>query len=636
MERQWWHSSVVYQIYPRSFKDSNGDGIGDINGIREKLDYLKELGIDVIWLSPVYKSPNDDNGYDISDYYDIMDEFGTMEDMDNLLKEANERGIKILMDLVVNHTSDEHKWFIEAKKSKDNEYRDYYIWRDSVDGNEPNDLGSTFSGSAWQYDETTGQYYLHLFSKKQPDLNWENGKVRNEVYKMMNFWVDKGIGGFRMDVIDLIGKVPDEMITGNGPKLHEYLQEMNKAALEGKDLLTVGETWGATPDVAKLYSNPERKELSMVFQFEHIGLDQIEGKEKWDVKSLELLDLKKVLSKWQTELEGQGWNSLFWNNHDLPRIVSRWGNDKEYRIESAKMLATLLHGMKGTPYIYQGEELGMTNVRFDDINDYNDIESLNMYKDRLSKGYSHNEIMESIYAKGRDNARTPMQWDDSENAGFTTGTPWLAVNKNYDKINAKQCLQDENSIFNHYKKLIDIRKNNDTIIYGDYKLLCEDDENIFAYVRELNGDKILVVCNFYDKDVEFKFEGDFNYSKVLLSNYNDSSKMLEKLKLSKSGYYACLKRGPSKTKIRRERITKEVKRIPKESFEIYGSPKITSELLNQGEKVSQRFIHQIMKENNLKAKYIKPWTKTTISLDFSSKLENLLNRHFNPSKPDCA
>ena len=531
MERQWWHSSVVYQIYPRSFKDSNGDGIGDINGIREKLDYLKELGIDVIWLSPVYKSPNDDNGYDISDYYDIMDEFGTMEDMDNLLKEANERGIKILMDLVVNHTSDEHKWFIEAKKSKDNEYRDYYIWRDSVDGNEPNDLGSTFSGSAWQYDETTGQYYLHLFSKKQPDLNWENGKVRNEVYKMMNFWVDKGIGGFRMDVIDLIGKVPDEMITGNGPKLHEYLQEMNKAALEGKDLLTVGETWGATPDVAKLYSNPERKELSMVFQFEHIGLDQIEGKEKWDVKSLELLDLKKVLSKWQTELEGQGWNSLFWNNHDLPRIVSRWGNDKEYRIESAKMLATLLHGMKGTPYIYQGEELGMTNVRFDDINDYNDIESLNMYKDRLSKGYSHNEIMESIYAKGRDNARTPMQWDDSENAGFTTGTPWLAVNKNYDKINAKQCLQDENSIFNNYKKLIDIRKNNDTIIYGDYKLLCEDDENIFAYVRELNGDKILVVCNFYDKDVEFKFEGDFNYSKVLLSNYNDSSKMIEKLKL---------------------------------------------------------------------------------------------------------
>ena len=531
MERQWWHSSVVYQIYPRSFNDSNGDGIGDINGIREKLDYLKELGIDVIWLSPVYKSPNDDNGYDISDYCDIMDEFGTMEDMDNLLKEANERGIKILMDLVVNHTSDEHKWFIEAKKSKDNEYRDYYIWRDPVDGHEPNDLGSCFSGSAWQYDETTGQYYLHLFSKKQPDLNWENEKVRNEVYKMMNFWVDKGIGGFRMDVIDLIGKVPDEMITGNGPKLHEYLQEMNKAALEGNDLLTVGETWGATPEVAKLYSNPERKELSMVFQFEHIGLDQIEGKEKWDLKPLELLALKEVLSKWQTELEGQGWNSLFWNNHDLPRIVSRWGNDKEYRIESAKMFATLLHGMKGTPYIYQGEELGMTNIRFEDIDDYKDIESLNMYKDRLSKGYTHEEIMESIYAKGRDNGRTPMQWDNSENAGFTTGTPWIAVNKNYNEINAKQCLEDENSVFHHYRKLIDIRKNNDTIIYGDYTLLCPEDKNIFAYTRELNGDKILVVCNFYDKEVTFSFDGYFNHADILLSNYKDSSTLIERLSL---------------------------------------------------------------------------------------------------------
>lgn len=531
MERQCWHSSVVYQIYPRSFNDSNGDGIGDINGIREKLDYLKELGIDVIWLSPVYKSPNDDNGYDISDYCDIMDEFGSMEDMDNLLKEANERGIKILMDLVVNHTSDEHKWFIEAKKSKDNEYRDYYIWRDAVDGHEPNDLGSTFSGSAWQYDETTNQYYLHLFSKKQPDLNWENEKVRNEVYKMMNFWVDKGIGGFRMDVIDLIGKVPDERITGNGPKLHEYLQEMNKAALEGKNLLTVGETWGATPEVAKLYSNPERNELSMVFQFEHIGLDQVEGKEKWDLKPLNLLDLKNILSKWQTELEGQGWNSLFWNNHDLPRIVSRWGNDKEYRVLSAKMLATLLHGMKGTPYIYQGEELGMTNVRFESIDEYNDIESLNMYKDRISKGYTHDEIMESIYVKGRDNARTPMQWNDSENAGFTTGTPWLAINKNYNEINAKQCLEDENSIFHHYRKLINIRKNNDTIIYGDYTLLCPEDKNIFAYTRELNGDKILVVCNFYDKEVTFDFDDNFDSSEILLSNYEDSSLLTEKLNL---------------------------------------------------------------------------------------------------------
>ena len=531
MNRKWWQKEIVYQIYPKSFNDSNGDGIGDIKGITEKLDYLNNLGVTMLWICPIYKSPMDDNGYDISDYCDIMDEFGTMEDMDNLLKEANEKGIKILMDLVVNHTSDEHKWFIEAKKSKNNEYRDYYIWRDPVDGHEPNDLGSTFSGSAWQYDETTGQYYLHLFSKKQPDLNWENEKVRNEVYKMMNFWVDKGIGGFRMDVIDLIGKVPDEMVTGNGPKLHDYLQEMNKAALEGNDLLTVGETWGATPEVAKLYSNPERKELSMVFQFEHIGLDQIEGKEKWDLKKLELLDLKKVLSKWQTELEGQGWNSLFWNNHDLPRIVSRWGNDKEYRVESAKMLATLLHGMKGTPYIYQGEELGMTNVRFEDINEYNDIESLNMYKDRLSKGYTHDEIMESIYAKGRDNARTPMQWDSTENAGFTTGKPWLAVNRNYDYINAKQCLEDENSIFHHYRKLIDIRKNNDTIIYGDYNLLCPEDKNIFAYTRELNGDKLLVVCNFYDEEVTFSFEDDFNHVDILLSNYKDSSKLIEKLSL---------------------------------------------------------------------------------------------------------
>ena len=531
MERKWWHSSVVYQIYPRSFNDSNGDGIGDINGIREKLDYLKELGIDVIWLSPVYKSPNDDNGYDISDYCDIMDEFGTMDDMEKLLKEANEKGIKILMDLVVNHTSDEHKWFIEAKKSKDNKFRDYYIWRDPVNGHEPNNLGSCFSGSAWQYDESTDQYYLHLFSKKQPDLNWENENVRNEVYKMMNFWIDKGIGGFRMDVIDLIGKVPDEMITGNGPKLHDYLQEMNKAALEGHDLLTVGETWGATPEIAKLYSNPKRKELSMVFQFEHIGLDQIEGKEKWDVKPLDLLDLKKVLSKWQTELEGEGWNSLFWNNHDLPRIVSRWGNDREYRVESAKMLATLLHGMKGTPYIYQGEELGMTNVRFEDINEYNDIETLNMYKDRISKGYSHDEIMASIYAKGRDNARTPMQWDSTENAGFTTGKPWLAVNRNYKFINAEDCLQDKDSIFYHYKKLINIRKHNDTIIYGDYKLLLPEDKNIFAYSRELNGDKIVVVCNFYHNEANLNFKEDFNNVEILLSNYKDSSILMKDLKL---------------------------------------------------------------------------------------------------------
>lgn len=530
MVKKWWHSSVVYQIYPRSFKDSNNDGIGDINGIIEKLDYLKELGIDVIWLSPVYKSPNDDNGYDISDYCDIMDEFGTMDDMDRLLDEGNKRGIKIVMDLVVNHTSDEHKWFIEARKSKDNEYRDYYVWRDGFNDKEPNDLESMFSGSAWELDKQTNQYYLHLFSKKQPDLNWENPKVRNEVYKMMNYWIDKGIGGFRMDVIDLIGKLPDKKITANGPKLHEYIQEMNRETLRDKDLLTVGETWGATPEIGKMYSDPARNELSMIFQFEHIMLDQ-EGDEKWDLKQLNLLDLKRILSKWQTALGDEGWNSLFWNNHDLPRIVSRWGNDKEYRVKSAKMLATLLHGMKGTPYIYQGEELGMTNVKFDNIEDYNDIESLNMYKERISKGYKHEEIMESIYAKGRDNARTPIQWDDSEYGGFSTSKPWLAVNKNYKYINAKNCLKDNDSIFYHYKKLIEIRKSNETIIYGDYNLLCEDDKNIFAYTRKLDGDTILVVCNFYNIETKINYEGDYESLEILISNYSDSSINLSNLKL---------------------------------------------------------------------------------------------------------
>ena len=531
MERKWWHSSVVYQIYPRSFNDSNGDGIGDIRGIIEKLDYLKELGIDVIWLSPVYKSPNDDNGYDISDYCDIMDEFGTMADMDELLEESRSRGIKILMDLVVNHTSDEHHWFIEARKSVDNPYRDYYIWRDPVDGKEPNELISTFSGSAWELDEASNQYYLHLFSKKQPDLNWENPKVRQEVYDLMNFWTEKGVGGFRMDVIDLIGKVPDEMVKENGPKLHDYLQEMHQATLMGKDLLTVGETWGATPEIAKLYSNPSRNELSMVFQFEHISLDKIPGKRKWDLKPLDLLDLKRVFSKWQTELEGDGWNSLFWNNHDLPRIVSRWGNDKEYRVESAKMLATLLHGLKGTPYIYQGEEIGMTNIKFDSIDDYNDIETLNMYKERISLGYTHEEIMQSIYAKSRDNGRTPIQWDDSEYGGFSTAKPWLSVNDNYRYINAKQCLTDKNSIFYHYQQLIKIRKSHDVIIYGSYQLLCPEDSNIYAYLRELDGDKILVVCNFYQDEVEFKFDQLFESAEILLSNYPDSSSDLKSLTL---------------------------------------------------------------------------------------------------------
>lgn len=534
MDKKWWKESVVYQVYPRSFNDSNGDGIGDLRGIIEKLDYLKELGIDVIWLSPVYKSPNDDNGYDISDYEDIMDEFGIMEDMDNLIKEGNKRGIKIIMDLVVNHTSDEHKWFIESKKSKNNPYRDYYIWRDPVNGEEPNDLRSTFSGNAWQYDETTGQYYLHLFSKKQPDLNWENEEVRNRIYKMMNFWIDKGVGGFRMDVIDLIGKIPDEKITANGPKLHEYIREMNKKTFSGKDLLTVGETWGCTTEIAKKYSNPDDSELSMIFQFEHILLDQQPDKEKWDLKMLELLDLKKALSRWQVELEGTGWNSLFWNNHDVPRIVSRWGNDKEYRVESAKMLATLLHGMKGTPYIYQGEELGMTNVRFKSLEDYKDIETLNMYNERKKQGYSHEEIMQSIYTKGRDNARTPMQWDDSENAGFTSGQPWIKVNPNYKEINVKSQLKDENSIFNYYKKLIKIRKSNPVVVHGKYELILEENKEIFAYKRTLENEMLLVMCNFTGNETQFAIERkiEFKFKELLISNYGvNENDLVDSIKL---------------------------------------------------------------------------------------------------------
>lgn len=526
MKKKWWHNSVVYQIYPKSFCDSNNDGIGDLNGIISKLDYLKNLGIDVIWLSPVYKSPNDDNGYDISDYYDIMDEFGTMEDMDRLLKEANNRNIKILMDLVVNHTSSEHKWFKEAIKNKDSKYRDYYIFRKPLDGDVPNGLESCFGGSAWEMDETSNEYYLHLFSKKQPDLNWENPNMRKEIYNMMNFWINKGIAGFRMDVIDLIGKDIDKEITGNGPKLHTLIKEMNRETFGDKNLLTVGETWGVTPDIAKLYSNPNGDELSMVFQFEHIGLDEIKGKSKWDLANLDFVELKKVFSKWQAELEGRGWNSLFWNNHDLPRIVSRWGNDKgEYRKLSAKMLATILHMQKGTPYIYQGEEIGMTNVKFDSIEDYKDIETLNMYKERIDKGYDRNHIMNSIYVKSRDNARTPMQWSREQNGGFTKGIPWIRVNENYKDINVDEALRDKDSVFYHYKALINLRKENDVIIYGTYNCIDINHKAIYSYVMELNGIKFLVVANFYDKIEKFILPQNIHYDKcqLILSNYKDSN-----------------------------------------------------------------------------------------------------------------
>ncbi|MBO0477727.1 alpha-glucosidase [Vagococcus sp. DIV0080] len=514
-QNKWWQSAVLYQIYPRSFQDTTGNGVGDLRGIINRLDYLEKLGITGIWLSPVYKSPNDDNGYDISDYEDIMEEFGTMDDMDELLEEAKKRDIRIIMDLVVNHTSDEHAWFIEAKKGKDNPYRDFYVWRDPVEGDVPNKLQSTFSGSAWEFDEASGQYYLHLFSKKQPDLNWENPTVRQKVNDMMNFWLDKGVGGFRMDVIDLIGKLPDEEITGNGPKLHEYLKEMNQATFGNYDVMTVGETWGATPEIAKLYSNPDRDELSMVFQFEHIGLDEQAGKQKWDLKPLEMKELKTVLSKWQTSLGDEGWNSLFWNNHDLPRVVSRWGNDKEYRVESAKAFAILLHLMKGTPYIYQGEEIGMTNYPVASIEEVEDIESVNMYHERIANGYSKEEIIKSINTKGRDNARTPMQWDTTENAGFTTGTPWLHVNPNYQNINVEAALQDQQSIFYTYQTLIRLRKENPLVVWGEYELL-ETTDYVFSYIRSFEKEQWLVVVNLSDEAQPFT--SDKTIKEIMIEN----------------------------------------------------------------------------------------------------------------------
>ena len=517
---KWWQNVVMYQIYPRSFQDSNGDGIGDIPGIISRLDYLQKLGIGGIWLSPVYQSPNDDNGYDISDYEAIMPEFGTMADMDELIAEAKKRNIRIIMDLVVNHTSDEHKWFAAARQSRDNPYHDYYVWRDGKgDGDIPNDLQSTFGGSAWTYEPAVGQYYLHLFSKKQPDLNWQNDKVRHEIYDMMNFWINKGIGGFRMDVIDLIGKEPDKMITGNGPQLHTYLQEMNQATFGGKDLMTVGETWGATPAIAKQYSDPARHELSMVFQFEHVGLDQQPDGEKWDLKPLSVPALKQVLSKWQTALDDQGWNSLFWNNHDLPRIVSRWGDDGQYHDQSAKMFAILLHMMKGTPYIYQGEEIGMTNYPITSVDEINDIESIQMYHARLKAGYTKEEILRSINAKGRDNARTPMQWDTTANAGFTTGTPWLHVNPNYVRYNVQANLANPHSIFATYQRLIQLRQNNDLVVWGDYALVPDTADNLFAYYRTYQGERWLIVANVAAEDNVFELPDAVD--EHIIGNYDD-------------------------------------------------------------------------------------------------------------------
>ncbi|MUK26661.1 glycoside hydrolase family 13 protein [Aliivibrio fischeri] len=496
MEKRWWHNSVVYQIYPRSFCDSNNDGIGDLQGIISKLDYLQGLGIDVIWLSPVYQSPMDDNGYDISDYQAIAAEFGTMEDMKRLMQQAEERGIKVVMDLVVNHTSDEHAWFVEAKSDKNSQYRDFYIWRDADENGEaPSDIGSIFGGSAWQWDEENQQYYFHLFSKRQPDLNWENPAVHQKVFDMMNWWIDQGIGGFRLDVIDLIGKEVDKKITGDGERLHPLLQKMNQATFGDKDLLTVGETWGATPESAQLYSDPARHELSMVFQFEHITLLWEDG-DKWKPKPLDLALFKQVMTKWQVELNNKGWNSLFWNNHDLPRVVSKYGCDGQYRVESAKMLATTLHMMKGTPYIFQGEEIGMTNVAFDTLEEYKDIETLNFYRVKTESGVSHESMMKGIHANSRDNARTPMHWDNSNNAGFTQGTPWIKLNPNYPEINVAAALEDKNSIFYHYQKLIALRKQNPVIVYGDFIPLFETHSAVFAYERKDNDQHLVVLNNF--------------------------------------------------------------------------------------------------------------------------------------------
>lgn len=539
MKKTWWKESVVYQIYPRSFMDSDNDGIGDIKGITSKLDYLKNLGIDVIWLSPVFKSPNDDNGYDISDYEDIMDEFGTMSDFDELLSEAHNRGIKIIMDLVVNHSSDEHKWFVEARKSKDNPYRDYYIWRDGKDGSTPNNWDSIFSGSAWEYDEETNQYFLHLFSKKQPDLNWENENLRQAVYSMMKFWLDKGIDGFRMDVCNLFSKaegLPDigeegpEGIYMNGPKIHDYLHEMNKEVLSKYDIMTVGETPGVSPKHARDYVGEDRDELNMVFHFELMDLPN--ASDKFYKKPYKLTDIKNIFMKWYDGLENIGWNSLFMNNHDQPRMVSRFGNDSKYRIESAKMLATLIHTFKGTPYIYQGEEIGMTNIYFDDIKKYRDIETINYYNEKI-KNEDEKSLIERIKITSRDNARTPMQWDNNLNGGFSKATPWIDVNPNYKQINVKESLEDSNSIFNYYKELIKLRHNNDTIVYGDVKLIYPENESIFAYTRNLDDEQLMVVLNFYENEIDFKIPDNIDIDKleIILSNYKDKVIKNETIKL---------------------------------------------------------------------------------------------------------
>ena len=521
----WWESAVFYQIYPKSFQDTDGDGVGDLRGIISRLDYLETLGIDGIWMSPVCASPQVDNGYDISDYCAIDPMFGTMADMEELIAEAKKRGISIILDLVLNHCSDQHIWFQEALKGPENPYSDYFIWRDGDENTPPNTMRSVFGGLAWTYSPERKQWYFHQFAPQQPDLNWENPRMRQDLYKSIRFWVDKGVEGFRLDVIDQIGKDADLQISNNGPKLHDYLRELSQNAFPEEGIVSVGEAWGADTERAKLYSAPDGSELSMVFQFEHICLDQEPGKDKWDMIPLSLPLLKDCYCRWQQELHGKGWNSLFFNNHDLPRIVSRWGNDKEYRVESAKMLATMLHGMQGTPYIYQGEELGMTNIQLP-IEEHVDLETLNVYKERLEQGYDPEEVMTSIHARSRDNGRTPIQWTKGKNAGFTTGTPWVPVNPNYPEINAEAALADENSVFHYYRKLIELRKTYDVFRRGTFTLLDPENEKIFAYTRDTDQEHMLVVCNFTDETLTLDAPEAFCGAQMLLSNYAEDSDFL--------------------------------------------------------------------------------------------------------------
>lgn len=522
--RDWWKKAVIYQIYPKSFKDTNGDGLGDLPGVIGKLDYLADLGVDIIWLSPVYKSPQKDNGYDISDYEAINPHYGTMADMEKLIAEAKKRGITIMMDLVLNHTSHEHEWFKEAQKGEENPYYDYYIWRDGVPGTPPNEMKAAFGGSAWTYNEKVGKYYYNQFSPWQPDLNWENPKVREEIHKMIRFWADKGVGGFRLDVVDNFGKEPDNLIGADGPKLHDYLKELRKEAFIEDNMVTVGEAWSANVENTPIYTNPDGSELSMMFPFEPFILNfNRERKEfdgKWDLLPITLSEIKKCFADWQVGLYGKGWVSLFMENHDFPRIVSRWGNDKEYRNESSKMLAVMMYGMRGTPCIYQGQEIGMSNIRLP-IESYDDIETKDAYQSMLKAGISEEDALESIYKSSRDNGRTPMQWSDAEFAGFSNVQPWLPVNPNYKEVNVEKEEGEAESILNFYKELLKVRKKYDVFTDGTFTLLDPASDNTFIYMRDNGGEHVLVMCNFTDKKVSVDIPTKFTDAELLISNYND-------------------------------------------------------------------------------------------------------------------